>query len=589
MRAILRKFSAHSLSVKIVTIFFVLLCVSLLSTFLLYRGDYERIRHQEFDGIARQNAEIIAASIDSMIETVSYTSKLLLSNETLQSMLIGQENFASPSIMRTLTMLLSSTANLQPHVAAIYLFDTHGQKIGVDNYSPQRFAFDRVEEASWYEAVFQQHGYYQMLLNAGQAQPMYGSENVISLVRSVYNLNMQSELLGTLMVNMRESFLTNCFSAAEATNGMRVTVVDAQGSPLLSGDSDFFNDLSADRRDALIDATGTVGLFVQNGQSVFYCAAPTRNADWRVVTAIPYGAGTEEAGGARYMLWVALLVLLLFVILSTLIIIRMVTRPLHLLSAAMRIPDGAHPTHVQMHTADDEIGKLKHTYNELVDRIEELIARIEAESRRKRKAELQALQAQVNPHFLYNTIDTARALALSGDNAALNHLLRSLGEFYRNSIHTGKEIITVGEEIDTVRSYMAIQQIRYTAIQTRFEVDDAVRQLRIPKLVLQPLVENALYHGLRPAGNKGTITLRVWQDERRAYLSVSDDGVGISGEAVDRAFRMELAAEENGFGLHGTIDRLRLFYGDRQSVSIQNGARGTCITIAIDRERGPMA
>jgi two-component system sensor histidine kinase YesM len=253
----------------------------------------------------------------------------------------------------------------------------------------------------------------------------------------------------------------------------------------------------------------------------------------------------------------------------------------------MRLSAGEHPARLPLNNHHDEIGKLTCAYNSMVDQIETLFTSIRTESERKRQAEFHALQAQINPHFLYNTIDTLRALSLSGRTKEVNDLLRSLGEFYRNSINNGKSIITIGEEINMVKSYMAIQSVRYSDISTEFDVDETVCAAPIPKLVLQPLVENALYHGLRSSGQKGTIWVRAWQDADNVYLSVSDNGIGISEEALTSALKNDPTEEESRFGLRGTIDRLRLFYGESQPVTIERTPGcGTRIIITIKKKGG---
>lgn len=580
------RFFGRSLTAKITVLFITLLCLSLCLAYILFLTSYERQRYSDYERMVHQNAEIIAVSIDAMIVNTSYSSKMLLSNETIQNMLIQHADFSTPGSMKTLSALLNSAAYLQPHVAGLYLFDTNGQKIGVDNYTLRQFSFDRVENSWWYDRVFDQRGYYTLLLNAGETRPLYGDENVISLVRSIYNLNAQSDLLGTLMINMRESFLTNCFRAVTSSSSLRITVVDEQGAPLLrSVSSDFYDELGDENRASLLEGKGTTMLQTTGAETLMYSSAPTKNAKWFVITATAIQPGIVGTGGIWSLLWITLLIIALVVMASTFIILHMVTRPLHHLTTAMVVPSGAYPKRIDIPTADDEIGQLKSTYNDMVDQIEKLIENIEEESARKRQAELNALQAQINPHFLYNTIDTARALAITGDGEGVSRLLRALGAFYRNSINSGDEIIAVDREIDMVKAYLSIQKIRYADIEVAFDTDPAVDNLLIPKLILQPLVENALYHGLRPNGNRGLITVKTHADKHDAILSVIDNGVGISDEAIAQALSTE-KNEDSGFGLKGTIERLRLFYEDAVSVQIGRAPEGgTFIHLTIDRRK----
>lgn len=587
MKALLGRFLNCSLSMKIIALFAVVLVVSILITYALFQAEHDHLRYEEFDNIARQNAQLIAGSIDAMIENLNYVSKMLLSNDNIQSILIRKESFDSPRVMRTLRTLLSSAANLQPHTAALYLFDTTGQRYGVDNYSMQRFSFSKVEDAVWYKALTQQKGYYLLLLNGGENHAMYGNENVISLVRNIYNLNEQSELLGTLMLNLRESFLTASFEDAKLDTNLKVTVVEDGGKPLLASSDGILLSLPAGQQAALIHSDSPLSLLSNGKTPYIYSSAKLHNAAWHVITAIPYTSTVRTLAGMEYVFWLLLLFIVPVIFVATLMITRMVTRPLHKMAEGMRLASGEHPARLTILQSNDEIGKLTCAYNSMVDQIETLFISIRTESERKRQAEFHALQAQINPHFLYNTIDTLRALALSGRTKEVNDLLRSLGEFYRNSINNGKSIITIGEEINMVKSYMAIQSVRYGDIATEFDVDESVCASPIPKLTLQPLVENALYHGLRSTGHKGTIFVKAWQDAENIYLSIADDGIGIPEEAIASAMKKDAVEEESRFGLRGTIDRLRLFYGENQPVTIDSKPGcGTKITVSIRKKGG---
>ncbi len=587
MRTMLTRFRDCSLSIKIIGLFAFVLCISILTAYMVFQTEHDQLRYAEFDSMARQNAQLIGSSIDAMLDNVNHVSKMLLSNDNIQSILIRKESFDSPRVMRTLRTLLSSTANLQPHAAALYLFDTSGQKFGVDNYTMQRFSFLKVEEAAWYPALFDQKGYYLLLLNGGEQHALYGNENVISFVRNIYNLNEQSELLGTLMLNLRESFVTTCFAEAKGTTDLMVAVVDENGQSILSSDSGTLSVLSKENQETLLHSGRISSLMVHGKKPHIYSSVQLRNAPWRVITALPYTGSVRTLAGMEYVFKLLILLIVPLIFVATLIITRMVTRPLHQMAKGMFLSGNDRPSRLPIRGSHDEIGLLTNAYNHMADQIEGLLARIHAESERKRQAEFHALQAQINPHFLYNTIDTLRALALSGRTREVNDLLRSLGEFYRNSINNGKSIITIGEEISMVKSYMAIQSARFFDITTEFMVDDGVCKAPIPKLILQPLVENALYHGLRSAGHKGIIRVEAFEKEGWIFLCVSDNGVGISPEEIEKATNTDINGDAGRFGLRGTIDRIRLFYGQSDPVTIQgHQGKGTTITIKIPLEGG---
>ncbi|MDD3214236.1 MAG: histidine kinase, partial [Eubacteriales bacterium] len=536
--------------------------------------------------IALQNTQLITNNIDSMLVNANYVTKMIMTNGSVQEILVDKKSFNSPAVMQVLRPLIASITNLQPYTAGVYLFNTQAQRYGMDNYTLHTFSFQKLEDAPWYPDALAMSGYYILRLNGGEAGKLFGNQNVISMIRLVYNIEQPTSMIGAVMLNLREDYFISTFEDFEQQYNAEVSIIDENGRPLFSREQKHYEALSGEQRETLLAAGRTaVGLPVKDETHISYSSMETEKAPWHVIVALPYTGEIQGFAGARNLFVLLLIMEALLIFFGTLIITRLVAKPIQHLTNAMRLTENAHhPQPVDMPEASGEIGVLKDTYNRMVDQIEVLFKRIEDESERKRQAEFHALQAQINPHFLYNTIDTARGLVMTGRAADVNRLLRNLGEFYRNSINNGCNVITLREEIHMVRSYMDIQQIRYADIQTVYDVDDTVCDVKIPKLVLQPLVENALYHGIRPRGNRGTIELKVWGDANLIYVRVADDGVGIDPETVKRVFD-ESATLADRFGLQGTIDRLRLFYQQDHVLSIEYGvAAGTRMTLLIPRQ-----
>ena len=585
MNSVIQRFRSCRLSVKIIAMFSFVLLLTTALMYTLFSVEQNNLRYAEFDSIAQQNTQLITNNIDAMLINANYVTKMIITNISVQSILVNRRSFNSPAVMQVLRSLLASVTNLQPHTAGVYLFNTSSQRYGMDNYTLHTFSFKKLEDAPWYKDAQAQNGYYIIRMNAGEDAKLYGNENVISMIRLIYNIEQQTSMIGAVMLNLREDYFTSVFEDFEQEYNAEVAIVDDQGQLIFSREQKHFAYLSPAQRGKLLAAGRTpVSLPVKEKPYISYSSMATEKAPWHVIVALPYAAEGKGLSGGRSLFLLLLLMETLLVFLGMFIVTRLVAQPIGRLTNAMRLTEDAyHPQHVDIPHANGEIGMLKDAYNHMVDRIEVLFKRIEDESERKRQAEFHALQAQINPHFLYNTIDTARGLVLTGRSADVNRLLRNLGEFYRNSISNGRNVVTLREEIHMVRSYMDIQQIRYAEIYTVYDVDDTVCDVEIPKLVLQPLVENALYHGIRPNGNKGTIELKVWGDASLIYVQVADDGVGIDPEMVKRVF--DTAGNPmDRFGLQGTIDRLRLFYRQDHVLSIEYGVTcGSRMTILLRR------
>ena len=241
------------------------------------------------------------------------------------------------------------------------------------------------------------------------------------------------------------------------------------------------------------------------------------------------------------------------------------------------------------HNNVDEITELGISFNLMVGRIRELLDAKVSEQENLKKAELRALQAQINPHFLYNTLDTIIWLAESKRTDQVIEVVRALSSFFRISLSKGQDWITIGEEIERTRSYLTIQKMRYRDIlDYQIEVDGSVTDYSVLKLVLQPLVENALYHGIKNKRNGGTIVVRArpWNDSE-VLFQVEDDGIGVPAEKLAQ-LQAELADEagemrlESGYGLGNVHKRIRLYYGKQYGVTVQSQHMvGTCASIVI--------
>jgi two-component system, sensor histidine kinase YesM len=224
----------------------------------------------------------------------------------------------------------------------------------------------------------------------------------------------------------------------------------------------------------------------------------------------------------------------------------------------------------------------------MIGKIRDLLDSKMKEQENLKKAEMRALQAQINPHFLYNTLDTIIWMAEAKKTDQVIDIVSALSSFFRISLSKGKDWITIRDEVERTRSYLTIQRMRYRDIMDfKIEVDPRVEANTILKLILQPLVENALYHGIKNKRSGGTITVRARpKDESQVLLEVEDDGIGFTPEKFAQ-LRAELDDDsgeikmESGFGIGNVNQRIRLYYGKQYGISIQSeyhtGSRVTLI------------
>jgi two-component system, sensor histidine kinase YesM len=242
----------------------------------------------------------------------------------------------------------------------------------------------------------------------------------------------------------------------------------------------------------------------------------------------------------------------------------------------------------------DEITELGMSFNIMIGKIRELLDSKIREQENLKKAELRALQAQINPHFLYNTLDTIIWMAEAKKISQVKEIVTALSTFFRISLSKGRDWITIAEEVERTKNYLIIQKMRYHDIlDFRIEMDEAVANYTILKLILQPLVENAIYHGIKNKRNGGMIVVRARQkNENEILLEVEDNGIGftphklaqLQAELTDDSDEIKM---ESGFGVGNVNKRIRLYYGNPYGLSIKSEYEtGTCATLVIPAKRG---
>lgn len=222
----------------------------------------------------------------------------------------------------------------------------------------------------------------------------------------------------------------------------------------------------------------------------------------------------------------------------------------------------------------DELAILGQSFNDMAGQIGDLVEDVKGEQEKLRSIELQLLQEQINPHFLYNTLDTITWLSEMGENEQVINMVTALSDFFRTGLSNGQPIVTIRDEIKHVNGYLQIQQFRYQDIlEYEVAVGEEILDYKIPKLTLQPLVENALYHGIKLKRGKGKITVTGEMSGDTILLSVKDDGIGIEPETLIKLHKMldgeSFAGEDgHGFGLNNVLQRIQLTYGNSFGMEI---------------------
>lgn len=308
------------------------------------------------------------------------------------------------------------------------------------------------------------------------------------------------------------------------------------------------------------------------GQKSMYCVETVGYTGWKLISV----SSREELDMAdlKYKLFVVTMILL--VLLGSMIISsylsRVLTEPIRNLEADVKkISEG--DLNVQVHSSGSfEVYHLGNSIQKMTVRIRKLMREIVREHEAKRKSELNSLQAQITPHFLYNTLDNIVWMIEGDKKEEASEIVMSLARLLRISLSKGKNIITLEDELEHVRNYLLIQSMRFKDRFTyEIHIQQGIRHLEVIKLIVQPIVENAIYHGMEGMYGDGEIIIRAYTKEKDLYISIKDNGMGMQPEQAEALLDVtkEVVTEKgNGLGVRNVHERIRLYYGEPYGLTI---------------------
>lgn len=392
------------------------------------------------------------------------------------------------------------------------------------------------------------------------------------------------KLMGYIVISLDCDEIRRVFSSVQDT---RLILSDAQGNVLVSegGDADT-SVLLAGLLSGAGPGRGMAGQTVRNqGEQYLVITGDVAATPYRLTLAIGYRQMLDGLGRVfRHILAAAGGIALLMMGIS-LCITRSVTDPVAHLTKAMR-GFGRGNFEVKIGDAeDDEIGRLCDEFDDMAARVRRLTQQVYVAKIREKDAVYKALQAQINPHFLYNTLDMISWMGYGTSNPDICEVVRALSEFFRLSLNQGEDFFTLADELRHVGSYVAIQRYKMRGVTFLIRAQEEAKALRVPKLIIQPLVENALQHGLRPRNHQGCVDVDCALEENRLVIRVSDDGVGF-----DEAQMHSRTESCTGYGLRNIRERLELLYGSEGSLSIENRPEGGAVaTIRLPVHRSEKA
>lgn len=305
-----------------------------------------------------------------------------------------------------------------------------------------------------------------------------------------------------------------------------------------------------------------------NGRNYYISAQGLEEYDWKLIGITDLDELNVEARKIIYLIMIIAFAAIFLEFALSNYLSKMITAPLaKLKNGAEEIAGGNMKLRFHF-KSEDEIGQLGNSFNYMTEQVEELLAKVDYEARKKKEYELSLLQEQVKPHFLYNSLDVIIKLSEMNRHKQAQRSLRKLADYYRNSLSDSKEVISIRQEIKIVEDYLELQKLRYQDLFTyELHIEEEMLQMCIPKLTLQPLVENAIYHGLKYGSEPGVLKICGQFQDDLLILSVEDNGIGMSEEIAQELLENN---PEGHFGVYSVNHRIKLYFGENFGIRINS-------------------
>ncbi len=521
----------------------------IVSTFLI-------IRKEEQDSAVRE-AEIrllgLSGRVSSSFESYLELSRLIIMDDDVMRFLRTSSGEVGPDQANDAKYGIQAILNVTTGVDSVYIFRKDGiytcTKPKVYTLNDTIFSQDR-----WPVRVLGLEGRPAQYVNGNGALMKINNQPFVSIERAIYDINNQ-QLSGYMMMMISKSVLDQDLMAYPDDN---ICIISRTGN-YVTGNRDLvkYYNISLASYDCAhqIREEGDERIMV-SGMGIKGTSLVLLSLDRMEGTAIP-------GDTMRIFIFLMAVIIISLTVIGRYITLN-ITRPIFKLSRAMESDRNAEElVPIEDKLPRNEIGLLVDSYNSMVTRIKHLIEELISKEQSVQRAEMRVLQEQIKPHFLYNSIGTISALALESGSEEVSSALETLGRFYRNFLSKGDREITLEKEVAIVRDYLSLQKLRYGDIlEDEYDVDKEAGDCIVPKLILQPLVENSIYHGIRQKGEPGVIKISAHIVDGILHLSVYDTGVGMNYETAQEIMsgkKKITSGVEDSFGLWGTIERVRYY------------------------------
>lgn len=556
------------------------------------RGKYEEENLVNMEAYLNSYLE----EVDSIAKNVNYNYYL---QDYLETVIKEEDDYVDGGIgknMRSYEMssqAFSDTLLSRADISSIMIFGKKKMLLNRSMYTYQRVALD-YSKLDWYaKAVAKPQD---AIITGPNRHSFFDTDDeMISLSREVQSYE-NGTFRGVILINLNMNKITEICNSFQEKQENFICIINDKGELVYeqqNGKERFAFDEKENRQKlntALERMKESCFRLNYRGEKYLVTRTDMKTTGWTLVSMVPYKSVMAETMAISGVMILAVVITLIVTLLLLNRILTGVVKPLKKLEKYMVQVNPDNMDQRMEILTDDEIGHLSMKFNQMMDRIRNLKEQVIEEQEDKRKYELQALQAQINPHFLYNTLDSIIWMAETNDSNIVA-MTEALAKLFRISLNKGNEEISLERELEHVKNYLIIQSMRYADKFTyEISVDPGVERCRTIKLILQPIVENCIYHGIKKKRGTGKITIRAYRREQNLIIEVSDDGCGMPKEICRKILSDEIESENisgSGIGVKNVNERIQLRFGKKYglSYSSEEGV-GTTVTYVLPYNEG---
>ena len=524
-------------------------------------------------------------NIDSYIDYMENTSYLVSSNEDVQKYLFGDT--ADPEARDRILSQFETILDSRSDILNLGIIAENGRMLINNGQRLTNQDLD-IHSQEWYTNALE--GRESVYLTSSHVQHIISGERpwVITLSRGIRNKEMGTgqEKEGVFFIDLNYNAISELCDQSMVGNQGYAFIVDADGNIVYHPQQQqLYNELQTENIDLVMNAGSDIVTWGDGINKKMYSISRSEKTGWTVVDCVRVEELLRRSNEAQSIYVLVAIGLMAVALFFSRFVAKSITLPIQRLCDSMeRVQEGDFSVSDIVVDSENEIGSLTKSFNVLTQRIHELMAQNIREQEAKRKSELKALQSQINPHFLYNTLDSIIWMAEGKKNEEVVLMTASLARLLRQSISNEDELVSIGQEIEYARGYLTIQKMRYKdKLEFWIEVEPSILNIRLIKLVLQPVIENAIYHGLKYKESRGLLLVKGFMKNGNAVLQVIDDGVGMDQETLDHIYeRHKVDYHSNGVGIYNVQKRLQLYYGNEYGIVYESKpGEGTTATITI--------